>query len=118
SQKTHRDPAEDAASRLRAVNLRAYLAVGVPQRGRAAGRRVRLRIAARLRLYGTLRGYYDPGRLVAGLLLGGAPGSLLWTMNAVGPVATGLARRPMPLLCDERLPYRSGGLAGRIDVPG
>ena len=60
-QEARRDPRQDAAAGLREGDLRADLAAGLPQRRRAAGRRVGVRPDPRLRLYGALRGPHDQG---------------------------------------------------------
>ena len=58
-QEAHRNPAQDAAARLREGDLFADLAARFHQRGRPAGRRVRFQPDRGVRLYGAVRGHYD-----------------------------------------------------------
>ena len=63
-QKTRGNPREDAAARLRQVDLCADLALGLPQWHRTASRRVRFRADPRLRLHRTLRRHHVERRVI------------------------------------------------------
>src|SRR6266567_3564965 len=63
----HRDPGQDTAAGPREGDLRADLAARLPQRLRAAGRRVGVQSDSGVRLYRALRGHHDQRRLAAAI---------------------------------------------------